>query len=73
MRNVKTIFMEFMETDKGIKGIASEKPLNERSSEDEKLEIVGDHALIVMQDLEYKVKQRWGHSIHIVLNVTCSR
>lgn len=72
MRNVKTIFMEFMETESGIKGVASEKSRRERSPEDEKLEIVGDHALIVMQDLEYKVKQRWGKKIHIIQNVNCS-
>jgi hypothetical protein len=71
MRKDKTIFMEFKETDHGIKGVASDKPQSQRSSKDEELEVVGDHALIVMQDLEYKAKQRWGDRIHIIQNVLC--
>lgn len=69
MGQVKTIYMEFMETEYGIKGVASDVPRVDRSPEDETIEIVGQHALMVMQDLEIKVKQRWGDRIHTIQNV----
>lgn len=64
-----TVYIKYENTEQGIKGVASRKPPGEELPGNETIEVLGDMALMVMQDLEHRVKQRWGERIHIIQSV----